>query len=49
MKEKKLFQAIEPREQGFLKVSKIHSIYWERTGNPKGKKILVIHGGPAKI
>ena len=46
MKEKNLFPSIEPREKGFLQVSKIHSIYWERSGNPKGKKILVIHGGP---
>ena len=41
-----LFPSIEPREKGLLKVSKIHSIYWERSGNPDGKKILVIHGGP---
>ena len=41
MKEKNLFPSIEPREKGFLQVSKIHSIYWERSGNPKGKKILV--------
>ena len=46
MKEKNLFPSIEPREKGLLQVSKIHSIYWERSGNPKGKKILVIHGGP---
>ncbi len=46
MKEKELFPAIEPREKGFLQVSKLHSIYWERSGNPNGKKILVIHGGP---
>jgi len=46
MKEKVLFPSIEPREKGFLQVSKIHSIYWERSGNPNGKKILVIHGGP---
>ena len=46
MEENKLFPLIEPREKGFLQVSKIHSIYWERSGNPKGKKILVIHGGP---
>ncbi len=46
MKEKNLFPSIEPREKGFLQVSKIHSIYWERSGNPNGKKILVIHGGP---
>jgi len=46
MKEKNLFPPIEPLKKGFLNVSKIHSIYWERSGNPNGKKILVIHGGP---
>ena len=46
MKDQVLFPKIEVREKGFLKVSDIHTIYWERSGNPKGKKILVIHGGP---
>ena len=46
MDEKNLFPSIEPREKGFLQVSKMHSIYWERSGNKNGKKILVIHGGP---
>ena len=41
-----LFPALEPNEKGFLKVSDIHKIYWERSGNINGKKILVIHGGP---
>ena len=41
-----LFPKIATREKGFLQVSEIHSIYWERSGNPDGKKILVIHGGP---
>ena len=41
-----LFPQIEPFQKGFLKVSKIHTIYWERSGNPNGKKILVLHGGP---
>ena len=43
-----LFPKIEVREKGFLKVSEIHTIYWERSGNPNGKKILVIHGGPGE-
>tara|TARA_B100000963_G_scaffold242705_1_gene212461 strand:- start:6274 stop:7212 length:939 start_codon:yes stop_codon:yes gene_type:complete len=43
---KNLFPALEPYEKGFLKVSDIHKIYWERSGNINGKKILVIHGGP---
>ena len=46
MKEEILFPAIEPLETGFLEVSSIHTIYWERSGNPNGKKILIIHGGP---
>ena len=46
MKEEILFPAIEPLESGFLEVSSIHTIYWERSGNPNGKKILIIHGGP---
>jgi len=45
MKNQVLFPKIEVREKGFLKVSDIHTIYWERSGNPNGKKILVIHGG----
>ena len=46
MKDQVLFPKIEVREKGFLLVSDIHSVYWERSGNPNGKKILVIHGGP---
>jgi len=29
-----------------LKVSDLHSIYWEASGNPEGKPVLVLHGGP---
>jgi len=46
MNEQILFPNIDIREKGFLKVSDIHNIYWERSGNPDGKKILVVHGGP---
>ena len=42
MKDQVLFPKIEVREKGFLQVSDIHTIYWERSGNPNGKKILVI-------
>ncbi len=41
-----LFPGIEPSEHGILKVSSLHSIYWERCGNSKGPSILIIHGGP---
>ena len=46
MNKKTLFPPIEPRESGLLTVSDIHKIYWERSGNPAGEKILIIHGGP---
>ena len=38
MKDQVLFPKIEVREKGFLQVSDIHTIYWERSGNPNGKK-----------
>ena len=41
-----IFPEIEPRENGILKVSSLHSIYWERSGNPKGSPVLIVHGGP---
>ncbi len=41
-----IFPELEPREQGILKVSSLHSIYWEKSGNPKGIPILIVHGGP---
>ena len=31
---------------GFLKVSDIHNIYFEEVGNPQGKPVVFIHGGP---
>lgn len=33
-------------DTGFLKVSDIHEIYYEASGNPKGKPVFVLHGGP---
>ncbi len=41
-----IFPELLPNEQGILKVSFLHSIYWERSGNPKGLPVLVVHGGP---
>lgn len=32
--------------QGYLQVDDIHKIYWAEYGNPKGKPILMFHGGP---
>lgn len=40
------YPAIEPYRTGFLPVSSRHTIYWEESGNPQGKPILFLHGGP---
>jgi proline iminopeptidase len=29
-----------------LQVSSLHTIFWERSGNPEGEAVIVIHGGP---
>ena len=41
-----LWPEIEPFQSNYLKVSDIHEIYYELCGNPKGKPIFVLHGGP---
>jgi proline iminopeptidase len=41
-----LFPPIDPYETGFLKVSDLHEIYFEVSGNPRGKPAVVCHGGP---
>lgn len=40
------YPEIEPYKTGRLKVSALHEIYYEEVGNPKGKPVLFIHGGP---
>ncbi|OIW13651.1 hypothetical protein TanjilG_07993 [Lupinus angustifolius] len=41
-----LYPNVEPYATGFLKVSDIHTIYWEQSGNPSGHPVVFIHGGP---
>ena len=41
-----LYPPIDALETGRLRVSELHEIYWERSGNPEGKPVVVIHGGP---
>ncbi|XP_061370078.1 proline iminopeptidase-like [Gastrolobium bilobum] len=41
-----LYPHIEPYSTGFLKVSDLHTIYWEQSGNPSGHPVVFIHGGP---
>ena len=44
-KKNKLFPSIEPFDTGFIKKG-IHEIYYEQSGNPKGKPAIFLHGGP---
>lgn len=41
-----LFDPIEVYDQGMLQVSSIHKIYYEQSGNPNGKPVVFLHGGP---
>jgi len=41
-----LYPPIEPYNTGFLKVSDLHTIYFEEVGNPHGKPAVFLHGGP---
>ncbi len=40
------YPAIEPFHSGYLQVSERHRIYYEQAGNPKGKPVVYLHGGP---
>jgi proline iminopeptidase len=41
-----LYPAIEPYETGMLKVSDLHTVYWEQSGTRDGSPVLFVHGGP---
>jgi proline iminopeptidase len=40
------YPEIEPYRSGTLRVSDLHEIYFEESGNPQGKPVLFVHGGP---
>lgn len=40
------YPEIEPYDSGFLRVSDLHQIFYEQVGNPNGKPVLFVHGGP---
>ncbi len=42
----KLYPKIKPYKTGYLDVGGGHSLYYELCGNPKGKPVLFLHGGP---
>jgi len=38
-----LYPEIEPYDTGFLKVSDIHNVYYEQSGNPNGNPGNIIY------
>lgn len=41
-----LYPNIAPHDSGMLDVSPVHRIYYEQSGNPRGKPVIFLHGGP---
>lgn len=41
-----MFPPIDPYTSGMLNVGDGHEIYWEASGNPDGKPVVYLHGGP---
>ncbi len=41
-----LYPDVEPFNTGRLKVGCVHDLYYEESGNPKGKPVVFLHGGP---
>ncbi len=41
-----LYATLEPYNRGWLPVGSGHQVYFEECGNPAGKPVLVVHGGP---
>ena len=40
------YPPIEPYQQGLLEVGDGQQIYWEECGNPDGRPVVYLHGGP---
>ena len=41
-----LYPELEPYDSGMLPVSDLHTLYYEQSGNPAGKPVVFVHGGP---
>ncbi len=41
-----LYPPIAPYQSGMLRVSDLHTLYFEQSGNPEGKPVVFLHGGP---
>jgi proline iminopeptidase len=40
------YPPIEPHRSGHLAVGDGHEVYWEECGNPRGRPVVFLHGGP---
>ena len=40
------YPPIDPYRTGRLRVSDVHELYFEESGNPNGKPVVFLHGGP---
>ena len=45
-KPRTLYPMLQPYRHGRLRVSDLHDLYFEECGNPKGKPVVFVHGGP---
>ncbi len=43
---RQLYPPREAYQEGRLQVTELHTIHFEESGNPQGKPIVVLHGGP---
>ncbi|UOF00779.1 prolyl aminopeptidase [Bdellovibrio reynosensis] len=43
---REFYPVIEPYNKGMLKVSDLHTLYFEECGNPEGRPVVFLHGGP---
>lgn len=41
-----LYPPIKPYRRARLRVSELHELYFEESGNPRGKPVVFLHGGP---
>lgn len=46
MSRRTFYPEIQPYNAGYLDVSPEHSLYFEESGNPRGKPAVFLHGGP---
>ncbi|MEU5843190.1 prolyl aminopeptidase [Rhodococcus sp. NPDC047139] len=46
MERRELYPPVEPHATGMLDVGDGQQLYWEVSGNPHGKPVIFLHGGP---